>query len=94
MKIVNNLEESKSDDDIWFDGIKCTYSQELDSMQEENDYRDSKGRLERVQVLTLEGIDGEGGKFFRLTTGSAGWSFDSIDSLIKVLNHFKEKAEI
>lgn len=93
MKIVNNLEHSNAED-IWFDSIKCTYSQDLDCTQLEGDYKDDEGRMIGDQNLILEGIDGGGGKFFRLTTGPSGWSFDSIDSLVEVLNHFKEKAEI
>lgn len=93
MKIVNNLDVCDSDD-VWFSEIKCTYSQDLDCTQLEKDYKDNQGRMIGDQCLILEGIDGGGGKFFRLTTESTGWSFDSIDSLIQILNHFKEKSEI
>lgn len=93
MKIVNDLNNSDPED-VWFYELKCMYSQDLDCTQLEKDYKDSQGKIIGDQVLTLEAVDGGGGKFFRLTTDITGWSFSTIDELVTVLNHFKEKAEI
>lgn len=69
------------DDSVSLEEVKITYTQEHDCLQDDKD----------GQQLTLEAVDGGGGMFYRMTTGSYGWSFDKIDSLIEVLKNFKDK---
>ena len=66
---------------ITLEEVKVTYTQDNDCTQDNDD----------CQVLTLEAVDGGGGMFYRMTTNQKGWSFDKIDSLIEVLNNFKDK---
>ena len=61
------------------------YVQDLDCCQSENEYP------EGCQTLTITTEDGGGGKFLRVNTSSAGWSIDSIDELINLLNDFKQR---
>lgn len=70
-----------NEDSITLEGVKVTYTQDTDCMQDNDD----------DQVLTLEAVDGGGGMFYRMTTNQKGWSFDKIDSLIEVLKNFKDK---
>lgn len=59
---------------------KITYIQDSDSTEEDFD-----------QLLTIETRDAGGGKFLHLKT--EGWSFDSIEDLVDVLNDFNKRIQ-
>lgn len=70
------------DRQVLIDTISITYNQENDCTEVD----------EGVQVLTLETRDGGGGKFIHLK--SEGWSFDSIEELIAIIEDFKSRIKI
>lgn len=82
-KIVDDLYPSL--DEVALSKVSAEYTQNLDCCQSEREYPDS------CQILTIETDDGGGGKFFRIKTGNAGWSFDNVDAFVKILNDFKQR---
>jgi hypothetical protein len=83
MKIINN---SYGDgDDVALSEITITYRQEVDCCQSENDYD------EGCQSLIISTHDGGGGKFLRINTGEAGWSFNNSQDLIDIITDFEKR---
>ena len=68
------ISESYDRDSVTLDYAKVKYTQDLDSCQSDNG---------ECQVLTIETDDAGGGKFYRMFTGSMGWSFSDIVSILK-----------
>lgn len=85
-EITNEVLPSK-DGEIAIYKTKIEYCQNLDCCQLESDHPDG------YQILTVETDDGGGGKFIRINTNSAGWSFDNPDDLLLVINDFKSRCE-
>lgn len=81
MKIVDAVLPSDTDT-IAISQLSAEYIQQLDCCQLENDHPDG------CQILTITTEDGGGGKFYRIKTGEAGWSFSHTDDLVDVLTDF------
>lgn len=62
--------------------VSAEYVQQLDCCQSEKDHPDE------CQILKITTDDGGGGKFLRIKTGEAGWSFSHPDDLVDILNDF------
>ena len=85
MTIVDDNFPPENSECIALSKMTIEYVQDLDCCQSEHEYPDC------CQTLTVTTDDGEGGKFLRIYTGSAGWSISNIDELVDLLNDFKRR---
>lgn len=84
MKIIDSCFPHNGDE-IALSQLSIEYTQDLDTCQSESEFPDG------CQILTITTDDGGGGKFIRLKTGDSGWSFDNIETLVELLNDFKQR---
>lgn len=67
--------------------LTAEYVQPLDNCQSEDKHPDG------CQILTVTTDDGGGGKFIRIKTGEAGWSFSHNDDVADILNDFIKRLQ-
>lgn len=67
--------------------VTVEYTQSLDCCQSENNHPDG------CQVLTVTTDDGGGGKFIRINTGEAGWSFSNVEEIVGILTDFIKRLQ-
>ena len=79
------ITEDYTNNEITLDYVKVRYTQDVDSCQEDNG---------ECQELTIETDDAGGGKFYRMFTGSMGWSFSDIDELISILKDMQCRTRV
>lgn len=83
------FEDAKFDDktpEIYFDDVKLTYVQDPDCTEDQDG---------EVQTLYVETRNNGTSRFIAFSTdGKHFWSIDDIDDIVKLLNNFKEKAEL
>lgn len=84
MNITNDFNEwcKNSSDSVYIDSVNITYIQEPDCT--ENAESDE-------QSLTISTRNGGGGNFYHIKT--EGWSFDSPEELLNVINNFIDKTK-
>ena len=75
------------DDCVALSKITAEYTQSLDCCQSENDHPDG------CQILTVTTDDGGEGKFIRIKTGEAGWSFSHNDDIADILTDFIKRLQ-
>ena len=85
-KIVDDI-FPLDDDTIAISQLSAEYVQQLDCSQSEDDHPDG------CQILTITTEDGGGGKFYRIKTGEAGWSFSHTDDIVDVLTDFIKRLQ-
>lgn len=86
--IIDDCFPSSDDyDEVALAKVSAEYIQNLDCCQSESDYP------EDCQTLFIETDDGGGGKFLRIKTGESGWSLDSVEDFVKILNDFKQRTK-
>lgn len=83
--IVDDIFPSDDGYEVALSEMSAKYVQNLDCCQSDTDYPND------CQILTIETDNGGGGKFFRLRTGEAGWSFDEVEDFVTILNDFKQR---
>lgn len=90
MNVLNSEYPEEGSSDVYVESFTVKYTQDLNSCQNSDDYRDKE------QVLTLTTDDAGGGKFIHMTIGDSGWSIDTneIEDFVKILRHFKKLIEI
>lgn len=79
------ISENYDVDTITLDYVKVRYTQDVDACQEDNG---------ECQELTIETDDAGGGKFYRMFTGSMGWSFNDIDELVSILKDMQCRVRV
>ena len=79
------ISENYDEGTITLDYAKVKYTQDLDSCQSDNG---------ECQVLTIETDDAGGGKFYRMFTGSMGWSFNDLDELVSILKDMQCRTRV
>ena len=67
--------------------LTAEYVQPLDNCQSEDEHPDG------CQTLTVTTDDGGGGKFIRIKTGEAGWSFSHNDDIADILTDFIKRLQ-
>lgn len=79
------ITEDYTNNEVTLEYAKVKYTQDLDSCQEDNG---------ECQVLTIETDDAGSGKFYRMFTGSMGWSFNDLDELISILKDMQCRTRV
>lgn len=86
IKVVDDIFPS-DDNCVALSKVTAEYIQSLDCCQSEKDHPDG------CQILTVTTDDGGGGKFIRIKTGEAGWSFSRTEDLVDILTDFIKRLQ-
>lgn len=83
VNIIPAEEMDYKDEKVAVDDVSVTYVQSNDCTEEEG-----------VQTLIISTRNNGVARFLNLKTGEeGGWSFDSIDDLVKLIKDFKKRCE-